>query len=192
MRCRSRVVCSPPTDQFEVTNRDDVEKTHVVATRHGGQLRLEPVPPTEVDQLFSIFDQVVRDGEGYPQLPPLTRESFEAMWVLPVSIVVGAFDAAVLLGAYYLRPNGVGRAAHVANAGYVVEKSARSSGVGRCLIEDSIERARLLGFDAMQFNFVFASNPARQLYEELGFRLIGAIPDGVAKDEDALIYWRAL
>ena len=41
------------------------------------------------------------------------------------------------------------------------------------------------------FNLVFASNPAGRLYERLGFRQIGLIPDAVA-GEDARIYWRSL
>ena len=51
--------------------------------------------------------------------------------------------------------------------------------------------ARRLGFDALQFNLVFASNPARRLYERLGFEMIGRIPEAV-DGEDAVIYWRRL
>ena len=73
-----------------------------------------------------------------------------------------------MVGAYYLKPNFVGKAAHIANAGYLVASKVRRSGIGRALIEDSIWRAPLVGFDAIQFNLVFESNPARALYEELG------------------------
>jgi hypothetical protein len=58
-------------------------------------------------------------------------------------------------------------------------------------VEDSLRRAPLLGFDAMQFNLVFASNPARRLYEDLGFRAVGTIPEAV-DGEDAIVYWRRL
>ena len=40
------------------------------------------------------------------------------------------------------------------------------------------------GFDAIQFNLVFESNPARRLYEELGWREIGRVPQAV-DGEDA-------
>jgi ribosomal protein S18 acetylase RimI-like enzyme len=43
----------------------------------------------------------------------------------------------------------------------------------------------------MQFNLVLKSNPARRLYEELGFQVVGRVP-GAIEREDALIYWRAL
>ena len=100
-----------------------------------------------------------------------------------------AHDGGGLVGAYYLKPNFAGRGAHVANAGYFVVPARRGQGVGRLLVEDSLWRAPLLGFDAMQFNLVFASNPARRLYEELGFRVTGHVPDAV-DGEDAVVYWR--
>ena len=43
----------------------------------------------------------------------------------------------------------------------------------------------------MQFNLVFAGNPARRLYERMGFREIGRVPEAV-DGEDAVIYWRRL
>jgi GNAT superfamily N-acetyltransferase len=96
-----------------------------------------------------------------------------------------------LAGAYYVKPNFVGRAGHISNAGYFVLASHRGRGLGRALVEHSLLEARRLGFDAMQFNLVFASNPARQLYRDLGFHEIGRIPSAV-DGEDAVIYWRSL
>ena len=67
----------------------------------------------------------------------------------------------------------------------------RGTGVGRALVEHSMLEARRLGFDAMQFNLVFESNPVRAMYERLGFIEIGRIPKAV-DGEDAVIYWRSL
>jgi ribosomal protein S18 acetylase RimI-like enzyme len=79
----------------------------------------------------------------------------------------------------------------VANAGYLVDAGHRDRGIGTALVEASFEVARAAGFDAMQFNFVFATNPARRLYERLGFQLVGEVPD-VIDGEAVCIYWRAL
>ena len=84
--------------------------------------------------------------------------------------------------------------------GWIVELQARSDGIwgrvdwtgaGRRLVEDSIERAPTLGFTAIQFNFVFAANPARSLYERLGWTQVGVLP-GAAGGDDAVIYWRTV
>jgi GNAT superfamily N-acetyltransferase len=162
-----------------------------VVTSKGESLAVGPLEGDEVEQLFMLFADVVASKDGFPQAPPLTRPVFEATWVEPVSIVVGVrpTDGGSLLGAYYLKPNFAPRAGHIANAGYVVAAAARGRGVGRALVADSVWRAPLLGFDAIQFNLVFESNPARKLYEEFGWVQIGRIPDAVG-GEAAIIYWR--
>lgn len=138
--------------------------------------------------LFSLFTTIVESGEGFPDAPPLDDVRFRASWVDPPVVVVARIGSAVV-GAYYLKPNFPGRAAHIANAGYIVDSAHRGRGVGRLLVEDSIRRAPQAGFEAIMFNLVFESNPARALYEELGWTQIGRIPRGV-DDEPAIIYWR--
>lgn len=145
---------------------------------------------TDLPRLFRIFADAVERGDGYPESAPLQPERFAASWIDPPVVVVARLDGEVV-GAYYLKPNFPGRAAHIANAGYLVERGRRGSGIGRRLVEDSILRARAAGFDAIMFNLVFESNPARPLYEDLGWREIGRVPRGV-DDEPAIIYWRDL
>jgi len=153
-------------------------------------VEVRPVDGTDDAQLFELFAAIVANGEGYPQLPPLSRTDFEAYWV-NVTAVVGAFVGGILAGAYYLKPNFPGRGAHIANAGYIVDSKFRGRGIGRLLVEDSISRAPEEGFDAIQFNFVFSRNPARSLYERMGWQEIGRIPNAIPGDE-AVIYWRAV
>jgi GNAT superfamily N-acetyltransferase len=149
---------------------------------------LRDAEPGDREALWAIFEHVVATGQGFPDAPPLDDVRFAASWIDPPVVVV-AVDGGRVVGAYYLKPNFPGKAAHIANAGYVVAESARGRGVGRALVENSIERAPRAGFDAIQFNLVVESNPARALYERLGWREIGRIPRGI-DDEPALIYWR--
>ena len=145
----------------------------------------------EHDELFDAFSRIVAAGEGFPQAAPLTRAEFDDYWIAHSSAVCVARFGGYFGGAYYIKPNFVGRAAHIANAGYFVLSPYRGTGVGRALVEHSLHEARRLGFDAMQFNLVFESNQARSLYDRLGFKEVGRIPDAV-DGEDALIYWRSL
>ena len=145
----------------------------------------------DYDELFVAFSRIVGAGEGFPQSPPVTREEFDAYWIDHSSAVQVARFGSYLIGAYYLKPNFVGRAAHIANAGYFVLSPYRGTGVGRALVEHSMLEARRLGYDALQFNLVFESNPARAMYRRLGFTEVGRIPRAV-EGEDALIYWRSL
>jgi GNAT superfamily N-acetyltransferase len=162
---------------------------YVVEASDGTRVEIGPIADSEHGELFALFAGVVSSGEGYPHSPPLTRQVYNQTFVEPVTIVVVARIGGLVAGAYYLKPNFPGRAAHIANAGYLVVSTARLKGVGRALVLDSIERAPLVGFDAIQFNLVFESNPARSLYRELGWTEIGIIPSAV-DGEAAVIYHR--
>ena len=43
----------------------------------------------------------------------------------------------------------------------------------------------------MMLNLVMESNPSRRLYESVGFKEVGRVPNAIG-EEDAVIYWRAL
>lgn len=159
----------------------------VVELGNGSSLSLGPIRADEHGRLFELFADIVARGDGFPHEPPLSRQSFSSTWIEPVAITVAARLDQMLVGAYYLKPNFVGRAAHIANAGYVVAREHRARGIGRSLLEDSVIRAPLVGFDAIQFNLVFESNSARSLYEELGWVEIGRVPKAVS-GEDCIIY----
>ncbi len=145
----------------------------------------------DYDELYTAFSRIVGAGEGFPQVPPVTREDFDEYWIRHSSAVSVARFGGYLIGASYIKPNYEGRAAHIANAGYFVLAPYRGTGVGRALVEHSLREARRLGFDAMVFNLVFESNPVRAMYEQLGFKEVGKIPAAV-EGEDAIIYWRSL
>jgi GNAT superfamily N-acetyltransferase len=148
-----------------------------------------PLAAGEHDSLFTLFAEIVDSGAGYPHAPPLTRGMFDATWVTSVTLAVVARSRR--RGRRRLLPE-----AQLSRAGPPTSPTPATSstldrrgGIGRLLVEDSLWRAPLLGFDAIQFNLVFAGNPARSLYEELGWREIGRLPDAV-DGEDAIIYWR--
>ncbi|HLX87248.1 MAG TPA: GNAT family N-acetyltransferase [Acidimicrobiales bacterium] len=155
------------------------------------EVQLGDLRPAERTALFELFAAVVERNEGFPEAAPLTEADFEAAWGTHLTAVVAVRVEGALVGAYSLKPNFLGRAAHVANAGYVVGSPWRRKGIGRAMVEDSMAEARRHGFDALQFNLVFASNPARRLYEALGFEQTGRVPAAV-DGEDAYIYWRSL
>jgi GNAT superfamily N-acetyltransferase len=147
--------------------------------------------PDDADDLFAAYTEIVDSGAGFPHEPPLSREAFDDYWIAHSSAVWIARVDGELVGAYYIKPNFVGRASHIANAGYFVLASHRGRGIGRTMVGHSLGEARRHGFDAMQFNLVFESNPARALYRRLGFQEVGRIPAAV-DGEDAVIYWRSL
>jgi ribosomal protein S18 acetylase RimI-like enzyme len=159
---------------------------------HAADLSVAEASPEDHDELYAAFAALVAAGEGYPQPPgPLSIADFDDYWLDHKSYVAVGRVGGRLAGSYYLKPNFHGRAAHIVNAGYFVVPELRGQGIGEALVLHSFEQARRLGFDAMQFNLVFESNPARRLYERLGFEVVGRIPEAV-DGEDAIVYWRRL
>jgi GNAT superfamily N-acetyltransferase len=152
---------------------------------------IRPFEPGDHQEFFAAFQQIVSQGEGFPLEPPLTEVACNEYWFGHANAVWVVRVDDTLAGAYYVKPNFVGRAAHIANAGYFLSAHFRGVGLGRRMVQHSLVEARALGYDAMQFNLVFASNPARRMYRSLGFREIGTIPNAV-EGEDAVIYWRSL
>jgi ribosomal protein S18 acetylase RimI-like enzyme len=161
---------------------------------HGGRrASIAPTGPADRDELIALFRAIVAADEGYPQDPsdPVSDEAFTAYWLQPATITEVARIDGAMAGAYTMKPNNVGRAAHVANAGFIVDARFRGHGLGEAMVRHAMTAALDLGFDAMQFNFVFESNPARRLYERLGFEVVGRVP-GVIDGGAVLIYWRSL
>ena len=145
----------------------------------------------EID-IHAAYAEAVDGGGSFPALPPVSLEDARAMWLVDKDRVLIADVWGRFAGCCYVRRNQQGRGDSVANAGYLVAGWARRRGVGRALLERSLDEARELGFRAMVFNLVFESNPARRLWEGAGFVEIGRIPRAIDADQDALIYYREL
>jgi ribosomal protein S18 acetylase RimI-like enzyme len=143
----------------------------------------------DLEELFQLYALVVEEGRAFPAASPATRDDFETAWIQEKTIVLVARSGSRLAGSYHLVPNYSGRAAHIGNAGYMVHPDFRRQGIGRALVEHSIAEAPRHGFDALMFNLVFESNPARHLYEGFGFQAVGRVPEAV-EGEDAIVYWR--
>ena len=100
-------------------------------------MELRVATPDDYDDLFSAFERIVLVGDGFPQVPPLSRADFDEYWIDHSSAVVVARFDGLLVGGYYIKPNFVGKAAHIANAGYFVLPPYRGNRVGLSLVENS-------------------------------------------------------
>lgn len=140
-------------------------------------IELRPMREGDLADLAEIFDEIIADGTTYALDAGMSREELGRFWSGRGGEQWVAHDGARVLGGYTVRANHPGRGAHVATAAYAVARAARGLGVGRRLGEHSLERARALGFAAMQFNLVISTNePAVHLWQALGFAIVGTLP----------------
>ncbi|MGF1445168.1 MAG: GNAT family N-acetyltransferase [Pikeienuella sp.] len=147
--------------------------------------------------LWAMLAPVIRAGETYALPREMTEAEALAFWCRPGARVFVAEDATGPLGTYYLKPNQPGGGDHIANCGYVTAQAAQGRGVARAMLSHSLATARMLGFRAMQFNFVLASNRrAIATWERAGFATVGRIPEAYRHPQlglvDALVMHRGL
>jgi L-amino acid N-acyltransferase YncA len=142
--------------------------------------------------IHAAYEEAVEEGGSFPTEPPVSLADTRAVWIDDNDRVLVAELDGLFAGCCYVRPNYGGRGSSIANAGYLVPRWARGRGIGRALLDRSLDEARQLHYAAMVFNLVFERNPARRLWERAGFREIGRIPRAIDAEQDALIYFREL
>ena len=129
------------------------------------------------DAIWDIFREVVTARDTYAFDPGMSRHDAMEYWFQADTRTYVAESRGRILGTYILRPNQSGGGSHVANAAFMVASDARGQGIGRAMAEHCLSEARLLGFRAMQFNFVVSTNDsAVRLWQKLGFKIVGTLP----------------
>lgn len=158
---------------------------------------IRPLSAPDHGALWKILEPTFRAGETYPVPRDIGREAAMSYWLSPGHEVFTAESEGEIVGTYYLRANHSGGGAHVCNCGYITAPFARGRGVAKAMCLHSLDRARVRGFRAMQFNFVVATNTgAIRLWELCGFRIVGRLPGAFEHPSlgfvDALVMFRDL
>lgn len=150
--------------------------------------------PQDWPRVWPFFAQIVTAGETYAYPDPITEDEGRALWMPsePSHTVVAVDEvddpAAAVLGSATWGPNRPGRGAHVATASFMVNPMAQGRGVGRALAEHVIEAAADAGYHGMQFNAVVETNAAAvHLWQDLGFAIIGTVPEAFRHAEHGLV-----
>lgn len=148
--------------------------------------------------VWSVLEPVLRAGESYPLATDISEAEARRLWIdVPAATVVAVDDQHGIVGSYYLKPNQPALGSHVCNCGYVVVAGARQQGIGGALCEHSQRLAVSLGFRAMQYNLVVATNePAVRLWQRQGFDIVGRLPGAFRHAErgfvDAFVMYKTL
>jgi L-amino acid N-acyltransferase YncA len=129
--------------------------------------------------IWPIYTQIVRRADTFSYDPATGEEAAREMWLVPSPgrATVAVDEDGAIVGTANMYANRPGPGDHVAGGNFMVAAGHRGQGVGRALLEDSLQWARRAGFRAMQFNAVAESNtPAIRLYERAGFVTVGRVP----------------
>jgi L-amino acid N-acyltransferase YncA len=139
--------------------------------------------PDDWPAIWPFLHGIVATGDTFSWAPDTPEEDARAMWLKqpPGRTVVALDDDGTVLGTAETHPNqpAGGPAAHVANAGFMVDPAHSGRGVGRALAEHVLEQARADGYRAMAFNAVVETNTgAVALWRSLGFEIVATLPGG--------------
>lgn len=137
--------------------------------------------------IWRIIEAVIAAGDTYVFSPDSPEEEMMAYWFSAEKHNYVAVVDNEVVGTFWLKANQPGLGSHVANAAYMVSPDAKGKGIGKRMAEYSLDEAKQLGFTAMQFNFVVKSNTvAVKLWQSVGFKIIGEIPNAFNHGENGL------
>ena len=132
---------------------------------------------TDFDSIWRIFHNIVKTGETYAYPQDTTKAQAQKIWIHAPRKTYVFEEAGEILGTYYIKTNQQGPGKHVCNCGYMVAQQARGRGLATAMCEHSQYSAQQLGYYAMQFNFVAATNEgAVKLWHKLEFKTVGRLP----------------
>ncbi len=150
-------------------------------------VQIRPINERDRPAVVTIARQLVEAADTYAFDPAISDDALWRYWTpaAPGQGYVATLGGEVS-GIFLIKPNQPGPGAHVANASYAVHQARRGAGIGRQMGEASLKLAAELGFRAMQFNIVIASNRAAvRLWQSLGFEIVGTVPEGFRRPDGA-------
>jgi ribosomal protein S18 acetylase RimI-like enzyme len=186
--CISNSQCNE-NNEAASTSCPNIYPVHVITVR--------PSSLKDADAVWKILEPTIRAGETYALPRDFTREQTLEYWYAPHHETFVAEENSEVLGAYYLRPNQQGGGSHVANCGYMTAPWAAGRGIASAMCAHSLDRARELGFRAMQFNIVISTNEvAVRLWQKFGFEIAGRLAQAFHHPKqgyvDAYVMYRQL
>ena len=151
---------------------------------------LEIVKATQADfdKIWPIFQDIVQKGRTFVYRPDISYEEAKTVWFDPMFSTYLAKVEGEVVGAYVIRPGHRDLGGHIANAAYIIAYEHRGNGYGEDIARDSFVRAKELGYQAMQFNYVISTNEvAIKLWQKLGFKIVGTVPKAYQHKELGLV-----
>lgn len=159
---------------------------------------IRPFRDSDWNATWQVIEPVFKSGETFAFSPDISEQEAYRVWAdVPSATYVAIEEDQGVIGTYYIKSNQPGLGAHVCNCGYIVGEKARSRGVASEMCIHSQQEAKRLGYRAMQYNLVVATNEAAiRLWKRHGFDVVGTLPDAFQHRQrgfvDGLVMYKLL
>jgi L-amino acid N-acyltransferase YncA len=143
-------------------------------------VEIRDASPEDWPAIWPFLRGIIAEGETFVWDRDVSEDDARAMWLHdpPGRTLVAVDEDGTILGTAEIHPNFAGPAAHIANAGFMVDPRQAGRGVGRALAERAVALATADGYRAMQFNAVVETNTrAVALWRSLGFDVLATVPE---------------
>lgn len=160
-------------------------------------IKIRKATSRDHDQIWEIIREVIRSGETFVFAPDTDRSSMLNYWCGNDKFTYSASIDDRIVGTFIINDNQPGLGSHVANASYMTLPTDFKKGIGKAMGVFSIDKAKRLGYEYMQFNSAVKSNErAVALWKKLGFKIVGEVPEAFNHKKlgltNAYIMWRKL
>jgi len=160
-------------------------------------MNIREVIDGDFDGIWPIFHNIVFMGETYAYPRDTSKVQAQKIWIEAPRKTYVVEEEGIIVGTYFIKTNQAGAGEHVCNCGYMVAPFSQGRGLAMLMCQHSQQQALELGYKAMQFNFVAASNTgALKLWHKLGFATVGCLPKAFLHPQlgyiDAMVMYKWL
>ncbi len=151
-------------------------------------IEIRKAQTSDADAIWEILSETIKGGNTFVYPDSWTKDEMLSYWMAPTKHTYVALIDSQLVGTFFIQDNQPGRGSHIANAGYMTAPNQYGKGIAQHMCRFSLDEARRLGYQAMQFNIVVKTNErAVALWQHLGFSIIGEIPEAFQHKELGLV-----
>ncbi len=174
---------------------------YVFTAKDGREVILRTPKWEDLDDALEFINSLVEEEAMILMNPKKTREQ-EIDWLADNLkklekgniIMIAAEVDGRMVGIVEVRPH-FGKMSHVGSLGISIKKEYRDIGIGFDLMKEAEKHAIHMRLKTMQLEVFEKNERAIHVYEKMGYKITGKIPEGVLQNEeymDVLIMTRKL
>lgn len=149
---------------------------NVITARTAEKFIFDVFKESDFQSLYATFKEIIDEGQTYPQ-DNIDEQSFRQYFLSHNCFVFRLAESNTTVAAFYIKPNFPGRSSHLANFGMAIKSEYRGRGLGKLMVPRAINYAKIIGYEALYTNLVYATNVASvQVCKENGFVEVGRLP----------------